>query len=190
MSRLTSFLRSVIDPRVYAHGLRLAHFYNYSHVSQLRDLHRGRNVSVAPNVSFRNAERIWVGDHAHLGEGSVIWAGNATGRVIIGEYCLFGPNVTITASNYGIQQGPIPIMHQPKQERDVVVEPGVWLGANVVVVAGVTIGRGAVVGAGAVVTKDLPPYCIAGGIPARVLGQRPDSGAVPSTTSTEKGAQR
>jgi acetyltransferase-like isoleucine patch superfamily enzyme len=188
VSRVTSFLRSVIDPRAYAHGLRLAHFYNYSHVSQLRELHRGSNVSIAPNVSFRNAERIWVGDHAHLGEHSVIWAGNATGRVIIGEYCLFAPNVTMTASNYGIQQGPVPIMQQPKQERDIVIEPGVWLGANVVVVAGVTIGRGAVVGAGAVVTKDLPAHCIAGGVPARVLGTRPDSGTVPPTPPTKQGA--
>ena len=128
---------------------------------------------MAPNVSFRNAERISIGAGSHLGEHSVIWAGNSTGRVVIGEKCLFAPNVTVTASNYGIVQGDVAIMDQPKEERDIVIGDGAWLGANVVVLAGVTIGEGAVVAAGAVVTKDLPAQCIAGGVPAKVIGTRP-----------------
>ncbi len=175
MSRLASFVRSVVDPRVWAHGLRLAHFYNYSYVSQVRRLHLGAGVTFAPNVSFRNAERIWIGDGAHIGEHSVIWAGNSTGRVVIGKKALFAPNVTLTASNYGVVVGAGPIMDQPKNERDIVIGDDVWLGANVVVLAGVTIGDGAVVGAGAVVTRDLPANCIAGGVPAKVLAERPPS---------------
>jgi acetyltransferase-like isoleucine patch superfamily enzyme len=50
----------------------------------------------------------------------------------------------------------------------------VWLGAGVVVTAGVTVGDGCIVGAGAVVTGDLPSGCIAAGVPARVIGQRPE----------------
>lgn len=176
MSRVIGFLRSVLDPRVYAHAIRLAHFYNYSHVSQVRLLHRGDQVSFAPNVSFRNAERIWIGDGSHVGEHSIIWAGNSTGRIWIGRKALFAPHVTIMASNYGIVQGSGAIMDQPKTEQDVRIGNDVWLGANVVVLAGVTIGDGAVVGAGAVVTKSLPPNCIAGGVPARVIGERPAGG--------------
>jgi acetyltransferase-like isoleucine patch superfamily enzyme len=173
MPRLSGAARSLLDLRTYLHAFRLAHFSSYSHVRQVRRLQLGEGVSMAPNVSFRNAERISIGAGSHLGEHSVIWAGNSTGRVVIGEKCLFAPNVTITASNYRIVQGDVAIMDQPKDERDVVIGDGAWLGANVVVLAGVTIGEGAVVAAGAVVTKDLPAQCIAGGVPARVIGTRP-----------------
>ncbi|WP_229728013.1 acyltransferase [Mycetocola zhadangensis] len=165
-------LRSVLDPRTALQMVRVAHFYAYSHVQEVRKLNRGTAVSFAPTVSFRNAERIYLGSGTHIGEGSVIWAGNSTSRVILGEKCLLAPNVTITASNYGIVEG-TPVMDQPKIEKDIVIGPGVWLGANVVVTAGVTIGAGAIVGAGAVVTRDLPANCIAGGVPARVIGHRP-----------------
>ena len=129
-------------------------------------------MSFAPNVSFRNAERITIGAGTHIGEHSVIWAGDSTGRITFGEKCLLAPNVTVTASNYGIAQG-IPVMDQPKVERDIVIGRDVWLGANVVVLAGVTIGDGAIVGAGASSRRTCPPNCIAGGVPARVIGRDP-----------------
>ena len=133
----------------------------------------GAGVSMAPNVSFRNGERISIGAGSHIGEFCVIWAGNSTGRVDIGEKCLFAPHVTITASNYRIERGDIHIMDQPKIEESIVIGAGCWLGANAVVLAGVTIGEGAVIAAGAVVTKDVPAFAIVGGIPARVIGERP-----------------
>ena len=173
MPRLSGPAQSMFDLRTYLHALRLAHFSSYSHVRQVRRLQLGEGVSMAPNVSFRNAERISIGAGTHLGEHSVIWAGNSTGRVVIGRKCLFAPNVTITASNYGIVQGDVAIMDQPKVEQDVVIGDGAWLGANVVVLAGVTIGEGAVIAAGAVVTKDVPAQAIAGGVPAKVIGERP-----------------
>ena len=57
-------------------------------------------------------------------------------------------------------------------DQDVVIEEDVWCGANVTILKGVTIGRGCIVAAGAVVTKDLPPYCIAGGVPAKPIKSR------------------
>ncbi|UOE44338.1 acyltransferase [Agromyces larvae] len=183
MSRTLGFLRSILDPRVWVHRLRLAHFDAYSHVRQVPKLTRGPNVTFAPNVSFRNAERITLGAGTHIGEHSVVWAGDSTGRITLGDHCLLAPNVTITASNYGIVQGRN-VMHQPKLERDILIGRDVWLGANVVVVAGVTIGDGAIVGAGAVVTRDLPANCIAGGVPAKVIGTRPLD--VPADVPTEE----
>ncbi len=54
-------------------------------------------------------------------------------------------------------------------DKDVVVKEDVWIGMNVTLLTGVTVGRGAIVSAGAVVTKDIPPYCIAGGLPAKPI---------------------
>lgn len=174
MKRYVRALLSALDPRVYFHGLRILHFYGYAHVTQVRRLDRGANVTFAPNVSFRNAERITIGSGTHIGEYSTIWAGNSVGRITFGEKCLLAPRVTVTASNYGIVQG-TPVMDQPKIEDDIVIGPGSWLGADVVVLAGVTIGAGAIIAAGAVVTRDVPANAIAGGVPAKIIGTRPTS---------------
>lgn len=184
MRRALRAIGSLLDPRVYVHGLRILHFYGYAHVSQVRRLTRGPSVSFAPNVSFRNAERITIGAGTHIGEYSMIWAGNTTGRIVLGEKALLAPRVTITASNYGIVRGIAP-MDQDKVEQDIVIGSGTWLGADVVVLAGVTIGDGAIVAAGAVVTKDVPADAIAGGVPAKVIGWRP--GAEPGDDGAERG---
>ena len=54
-------------------------------------------------------------------------------------------------------------------DKDVIVQEDVWIGMNVTLLCGVTIGRGSIISAGAVVTKDIPPYCIAGGVPAKPI---------------------
>ena len=59
--------------------------------------------------------------------------------------------------------------HSKKLDADVVIEEDVWFGLNVLVMPGVVIGRGATVGAGSVVTKSIPPYCVAAGIPAKPI---------------------
>jgi acetyltransferase-like isoleucine patch superfamily enzyme len=128
----------------------------------------------APNVSFRNAERIRLGRECQVGERSFLWAGDATGRIEIGDFVSMAPGVFITASDYHVEPG-VPFRQQPKRERDVRIGNDVWLGAYVVVTAGVTIGDGCIVGAGAVVTRDLPPNSIAGGVPARVIRQRAEN---------------
>ena len=114
-----------------------------------------------------------------------MWAGDGHGRITMGDHVLLGPEVFLTASNYGVAAG-TPMVAQPKREADVVVGSDVWLGTRVVVLPGVTIGDGVVVGAGAVVTKDLPAGCIAGGVPAKVLGWR--EGAAPVAGHAEVGS--
>ncbi len=92
-------------------------------------------------------------------------------RVEIGRDCLIGPGCFITDSNHGTDPG----SHPGAQEcsvRPTVIEDGVWLGANVVVLSGVRIGTGAVVGAGAVVTREVEAYDVVVGVPAKTIGSR------------------
>lgn len=83
-----------------------------------------------------------------------------------------GPGVKMFSSNHSTKKLNIPMNIQPWVEKDIQVGNDVWLGANTVVVAGVNIGNGTVVAAGSVVTKDLPEYVIAGGVPAKPLRSR------------------
>ena len=170
-ARQRRFLRSVLDPRSWLHGLRLLHYFHYTHVGQVGKLTVGPGVRYAPNVSFANAERITIGARTRVGARTSLWAGDHHGAIRIGEDCNFGPNCFVTASNYGIEAG-TPFLDQEKQDADITIGDDVWFGTGVVVLAGVTIGGGTVVAAGAVVTEDLPGGVIAGGVPARVLRAR------------------
>lgn len=131
----------------------------------------GKGTAMAPNTSLRNGERISIGTDSHIGERSSLWAGDSSGCIKIGNNVSLAPDVYITASDYTFKKG-LTFRQQPKNERDVIIGNDVWLGVKVVVTAGVTIGDGCIVGAGAVVTKDLPPNTIAGGIPAKVIKER------------------
>src|SRR5262245_31367235 len=97
IARVARFVRSVADPRPWLHLLRLVHFYNYSHVSQVRRARIAPDVRMAPNVSLRSAERVEIGARSHIGAYCSLWAGDSTGRIVLGEEALLGPEVYITA---------------------------------------------------------------------------------------------
>ena len=174
--RLLKATRSILDPGTYAHAFRILHYYGYSHVQEKRRLTMGAGSTIAPNVSLANAERITIGEGTKIGERSSLWAGETSGHIRIGDHCRFAPEVFITASDYGLLPDQL-IAYQERNERDVVIGNDVWLGVRVFVGAGVTIGDGCVVSAGSVVTRDLPPYSVAAGFPARVVRRREDYAA-------------
>jgi len=109
-------------------------------------------------------ERAYIGHHCLL---------YGHGGIRVGRDALLANNVQLICGNHTFARRDIPIRDQPSEEKPIVVGDDVWLGASAIVLGGVTIGQGAVVGAGAVVTGDLPPYSIARGVPARVVGERP-----------------
>jgi len=161
----------LLDPKTWLHGLRLAHYYGYSHIQPRAAITVGSKTGIAPNVSFRNGERITIGDDCHIGERAYLWAGNSTGKITIGNFVSIAPEVFITASDYSFEKGK-PFREQTKNEQDIIIGDDVWLGTRVTVTAGVTIGDGCIVGAGAVVTKDLPPNSVAVGVPAKIVSTR------------------
>jgi acetyltransferase-like isoleucine patch superfamily enzyme len=169
--RLIRLLLSMLDPRSYLHLLRIANYYNYTHVAPRRRLREGENCSISPDVSFANPERIELGDRVRLGSRCHLWAGPSTGRIRVGDDSLFGPEVMVTAAGYRYDHGS-PVTEQPMAEGDVVIGRDTWLGARVMVLPGVTIGDGCIVGAGSVVTSNLPAGSVAVGVPARIISQR------------------
>ena len=89
-----------------------------------------------------------------------------------------GKTTTINTVSHSADRCDIPINDQPVLTDPITIEDDVWIGLNAVILQGVTIGRGAIVGAGAVVTKSLPPWSIAVGVPAKVTGRREGAPAV------------
>lgn len=184
--KASAALLRLADVRVWLHMLKLVNFYGANHVEQRRRLAAGPGLRMSPSASLRNAERISLGREVHVGERCCLWAGDRSGRITLGDHALLGPEVFITASNYQTAAG-MPVMHQPKDEQDVVIGADVWLGVRVTVLPGVTIGAGAVVAAGAVVTKSLPPGCIAAGVPARPIADRAATTAAGTAATTAAG---
>ncbi len=97
------------------------------------------------------------------------------GCITIGPHTAIGMGTVLRSSNHRIDRLDVPIMDQGHESGVITIEEDVWIGANCVITPNVTIGRGAVVGAGAVVTRDVEPYAIVGGVPARVIGRRTGS---------------
>ncbi|MBE6589652.1 MAG: CatB-related O-acetyltransferase [Ruminococcaceae bacterium] len=101
-------------------------------------------------------------------------------KIIIGDHVMFGPRVTVITGGHRmdlIGRYMTTVTNEekrPEDDRDVIFEGDNWIGANVTVLRGVTVGEGAVIAAGAVVTKDVPPYSIVGGVPAKVIKMRFD----------------
>jgi len=172
-SKFLSLGWALIDPRSYLHIARIMHYFSYSHVREKSKLTIGVNSSIAPNVSLRNSERISIGGGTRIGERCYIWAGDNSSRISIGNNTSLGPEVFLTSSNYGTKRS-TPFREQSRDEIDIVIGSDVWIGARAIITAGVTIGDGAIIGAGAVVTKSIPEYSIAVGVPAKVISERND----------------
>lgn len=109
---------------------------------------------------------IKIGRDSLVGEYSVI---RGQGGVEIGDRVYTSPFTQIIAVNHVFDDPERPFVEQGITAEGIVIEDDVWLGAGAVITDGVRVGRGAVVAAGAVVTKDVPPHTVVGGVPARVL---------------------
>ena len=109
---------------------------------------------------------VTIGDRCLIGCGSTI-VGLLS--ITIGDDVWTGHNVHITDMNHDYTEVDLPISRQHQPESPVVIGDGSWLGHHVVVLPGATIGRHVAVGAGSVVRGTLPDYCVAAGVPARVI---------------------
>ena len=106
--------------------------------------------------------RIEIGEHTFINYGSSI---AARASVKIGSYCHLGHYMFVMDNN----QHDVVRHNELPPSKPVIIEDNVWIGSKVIILPGVRIGTRAVIGAGSVVTRDIPPRCVAAGNPARVL---------------------
>tara|TARA_R110002020_G_scaffold417571_1_gene626728 strand:- start:31318 stop:31890 length:573 start_codon:yes stop_codon:yes gene_type:complete len=145
----------------------IVRFFKYlyiKYVYRLNYVHRTFNIGGKCSIScdFQAAE------YSYVGKGCVIYPG-----VIIGRYTMLAPNVMIIGGDHRHDLPGVPttfsgrgVLEATKIGRDV------WIGANSIILTGVTIGDGVIVAAGSVVTKDIPPFNVIGGVPARFIKNR------------------
>jgi acetyltransferase-like isoleucine patch superfamily enzyme len=114
---------------------------------------------------------IRIGSHTYLGEYNNLRTEGS--ELVVGDHCLISQFVSLIATGHAYERRDVRIDEQGVSEHHgLTVGDDVWIGAMATVLPGVTIGTGAVIGGGAVVTRDVPPYAIAVGNPARVVGER------------------
>lgn len=136
----------------------------------------GENITFFPSNSDFFFSHIHLGNNVHIGPHASFIASIA--HIYIGNKVIFGPSVTIRGGDHVFD---IPGRYikdisddekRPDDDKDVYIEDDVWIGTNVTILKGVRIGRGSIVAAGALVTKDVPPYTIVGGVTAKVIKNR------------------
>lgn len=153
----------------------------------------GANVIIPAASRLQLGSRCYVGRYVELGPSGTIRIGDQTslqdrctllGEVTIGRYCVFAPNVFISSGQHYFDIEPAWLIcdqdrlvsedavRSQRHHAPVSIDDDVWLGINSVVMRGVTVGKGAVVGAGSVVLRDVAPYTVVAGAPARQVATR------------------
>ena len=133
--------------------------YPYS-IAGLNNIDAARSITIeAGAVLFTTRAKLIIKQHFVAGPGLTIITGDH--MPILGRFF----DTVSDSDKDRLDKG-----HQ--YDQDVVIEEDVWCGANVTILKGVTIGRGSIIAAGAVVTKDIPRYSVAGGVPAKVIKRR------------------
>lgn len=111
-----------------------------------------------------------IGDNAYIAEGLMIAEMlYQKGHVVIGDRATIAPRVTLLASSHCNNSSIRPMVEPLCKIGEIRIGDDSWIGAGAIIMPNVTIGEGAIVGAGSVVTKDVPPYTIVAGIPARYI---------------------
>lgn len=128
----------------------------------------GNNVNIEKGAEFFNS--LEIGNNSGVGVNCML-----SGKIIIGNDVMMGPEVYIYTFNHRFNRIDIPMWKQGHEEiKPVYIEDDVWIGSRVTILPGVKIGKGSIIGASSVVTKDVLPYSVVGGNPAKLLKVRED----------------
>lgn len=145
---------------------------------------RGAGVCVEKSAKFFAGEKFFLGRNSFVKcyNGEIFIGNNVSfnayvfvngaGGISIGDNVRVGAHTSIIASNHVFIDKALPIVYQGTTCEGIIIQDDVWLGTGVRILDGVTIGKGSVIAAGAVVTKDVVPFSIVGGVPAKIIARR------------------
>lgn len=168
-NNVSRFLYYAVASHLPGHHFPGGRIFNAMRSSLMRGIvdRMGINVKVGPNIYIGNGDGVEVGSNCHLNKGCFLR------NVKIGSNVMIAPEVYFLSKLHRTDSTNIPMIEQGNVDfPQTVVEDDVWIGLRAIIMPGVRIGTGAIVGAGAVVTKDIPPYSITTGVPAKVIGSR------------------
>lgn len=143
----------------------LGHPNNKVDIKDRARLERGVDIRSLHDTHIIIDENAYIGPYVTI---------SGTGDIKIGKNCLIAPHCGIFANNHVFVDPTIPIGEQGITRKGIVIEDDCWLGHNVTVLDGVIIGKGSIIGAGSVVNRNIPPFSIAVGTPARIIKNRLD----------------
>lgn len=125
------------------------------------------------NVNIEHGADIGGGGHLEIGDNSGIGVNCFVKKAIIGANVMMGPEVVFLINNHDFSEPDTPLTETGTIEFDpVFIDDNVWIGTRSIILPGKKIGKNAIIGAGSVVTKDVPPYAIVGGNPAKTIRYR------------------
>lgn len=124
----------------------------------------GPGSTIHTLARFYDPANIIIGKDTIIGEGIVL---DGRDKLVIGDHVDFASEVMVYNAQHDVHDPAFKAVPQP-----VIIEDYVFVGPRAIILPGVKIGKGAVVAAGAVVTKDIEPFAIVGGVPAKVIGER------------------
>lgn len=146
-------------------------YFLHEQVIWRKQVHHKGSYRIHARTSVRNGKNVYLGDNVRITMDCCIWAGENS-KITFGDNVLVGPGVKMMSTNHGTELGQGPMVFQERVEADINIGSDVWIGSNSVILKGIFIGDGAIVAAGAIVTKDVQPYTIVGGCPAKFIKNR------------------
>jgi len=129
----------------------------------------GRDTNICDAVTITNPSKLSIGGKCSIHEYSYL---GGEGEIVIGDYVAIANNCTIISESHNFTDRNVPIKMQGLTPQPVKIGSDVWIGSKVTILGNVKIGNGSVIGAGSVVTKDIPEYAIAVGVPCKVMRYR------------------
>ena len=133
----------------------------------------GKNVYVGKGGSFIY-KNVFLGNNVFIGPKAMFLC--LLAKIYIGDNVMFGPHVFIITGSHRLDvigKYMIDVKDKlPENDKDIIISEDLWVGANAIILKGVTVGRGSVIAAGSIVTKDVAPYSIVAGVPAKLIKMR------------------